>query len=310
MLLQWWQQNIFWTRVILYFSSMNVRLKCINATTDSNTFYVSRNRMTDRYKLSQFYQGKGTETNYESFQAVEDDVSAVEHLQIVSLAMDFPQGTSPKVRQEIERTWIDTLPKLKKVKSLSVRHRVKQEFFEAICQMPNLENLTFWTSTVEDISSISKLQELTHLKLWSFTRLKDVSPLLLLKKLRVLSIDNCFKVENYDVIGQMTQLTGLELCGDTFAPKRLRLNSLKPFETLKNLKHLDLSTASVIDNSYDSILQMKRLERFDLVVNVPKELRDRIKSEHKNLRAGFFVDYDFENKRFYEGKQWQDPVCG
>lgn len=260
--------------------------------------------MTDRYKLSQFYQGKGTETQYSSFQTVNEEIFDVENLQIVSLAMDFPQGTSKKVRQEIEKKWLDTLPKLKKIKRLSVRHRVKQEFFEAICEMPNLESLTFWTSTVEDISSITKLSKLTFLKLWSFSRLKDIAPLLQLKKLKVLSVDNCFKVENYEIISQMTQLIGLELCGDTFAPRNLKINSLKPFETLKSLKHLDLSAASVVDKSYDSILKMKNLERFDLVVNVPKEMRDKIKTEHQNLKAGFFVDYDFENKKFYDGKQW------
>jgi hypothetical protein len=260
--------------------------------------------MNDRYKLSQFYQGKGTEIPYASFQDFGEDVYSVENLQIVSMTMDFPQGTSPKVRKEIEQKWIDTLPKLNKVKSLSVRHRVKQYFFDAICEMPSLEKLTFWSSTVEDISSIAKLKDLTYLKVWSFTRLKDISPLLSLKKLKVLSIDNCFKVENYEVIGQMTQLEGLELCGDTFAPKNLRINSLKPFETLKNLKHLDLSSASVVDKSYDSILQLESLERFDLAVTVPKETREMIKAQHKNLKAGFFMDYDFENKRFYEGKHW------
>ena len=30
----------------------------------------------------------------------------------------------------------------------------------------------------------------------------------------------------------------------------------------------------------------------------------KIKSNHKKLKAGFFVDYDFENKKFYDGKQW------
>lgn len=260
--------------------------------------------MNDRYKLSQFYQGKGTEIQYSSFQGLDKDVYTIENLQIASLAMDFPQGTSQKMRKEIEQKWIETLPKLKNVKSLSVRHRVKQDFFEAICKMKNLERLTFWSSTVEDISSISNLKALNYLKLWSFTRLKDISPLLALKKLTVLSIDNCFKVENYEIVGRMTQLIGLELCGDTFAPKYLRINSLKPFENLKNLKHLDFSRASVIDKSYDSVLKMENLERFDLVVTVPKEMREKIKTVHKNLKAGFFVDYDFENKRFYESKQW------
>jgi hypothetical protein len=260
--------------------------------------------MNDRYKLSQFYQGKGTEIPYASFQDLDDEVYEAENLQIVSMAMDFPQGSSVKIRKEIEQKWIDALPGLKKVKALSVRHRVKQDFFEAICKLPNLQKLTFWSSTVEDISSISTLKNLARLKLWSFSRLRDIAPLLALRKLKVLSIDNCFKVENYEIIGQMTQLEGLELCGDTFAPRNLRINSLKPFETLKNLKHLDLSSASVVDKSYDSILQMKSLERFDLAVIVPKEMRERIKAEHKNLKAGFFVDYDFENKKFYDGKQW------
>ncbi len=260
--------------------------------------------MSDRYKLHQFYQGKGTEIQYSSFQDLDSDVFTVENFQIVSFAMDFPHGTSQKVRQAIEEKWIDTLPKLKKVKRLSVRHRVKQEFFEAICDMPNLEDLMFWSSTVEDISSISKLKKLNNLKLWSFSRLKDISSLLSLKKLIVLSIVRCFKVENYEVLGKMKQLVGLELCGDTFAPKNLMINSLIPFEALKNLKHLDLSSASVVDKSYESILKMSNLERLDLVVKVPKEIRDRIKSTHKKLKAGFFVDYDFENKKFYDDKHW------
>jgi len=260
--------------------------------------------MNDRHKLSQFYQDKGTEIQYSSFQDLDDDVFNAKNLQIVSLAMDFPQGTSPKVRQEIEKKWIDTLPKLKKVKLLSIRHRVKQELFEAICNMQNLKSLMFWISTVEDISSISKLSKLTNLKLWHFSRLKDITPLLTLKKLKVLSIDTCFKIENYQIIGKMTQLEGLELCGDTFAPRKLRINSLKPFETLKNLKHLDLSSASVVDKSYESVLKMPNLERFDLLVNLPKESREKIKANHKKLEAGFFVDYDFENKKFYDGKEW------
>jgi Leucine-rich repeat (LRR) protein len=261
--------------------------------------------MNDRYNLSQFYQGKGTEVQFSNFQEPNGDVHNIENLGIVSLAMDFPLGASDKTRKEIERQWIDTLPGLKKVKALSVRHRVKQDFFEAICEMPNLERLFYWSSTVEDISSIVKLKRLQNLKLWSFTRLTDISPLLSLKNLTVLSIDNCFKVENYEILGRITSLVGLELCGDTFAPKNLRLNSLKPFTTLKKLKHLDLSSASIIDKSYECVLEMDSLERLDFLAKMPRERRANIKSSHKNLKAGFFVDYDFDNHKFYEGKNWE-----
>ncbi len=49
---------------------------------------------------------------------------------------------------------------------------------------------------------------------------------------------------------------------------------------------------------------MTSLERFDITVNISKATRDLIKAKHKNLKAGFFMDWDFENKKIYDGKQW------
>src|SRR6202000_2730787 len=129
-------------------------------------------------------------------------------------------------------------------------------------------------------------------------------PILSLKELTTLTIDNCFKVKNFEIIGEIENLIGLNLCGDTFAPTRLQLKSLKPFIKLKKLKHLDLSIASVIDKSYDCFLDMDSLERLDFLAKMPRETRERIKSTHKNLKAGFFVDYNFDENKFHEGKNW------
>ncbi len=85
---------------------------------------------TDRYKLHQFYQGKETEPNYLNIQDITDEVYKVKELQIVTLAMDLP-GKKLKQRKELEANWIAVLPTLDNVKVLSVRHRVKQDFFEA-----------------------------------------------------------------------------------------------------------------------------------------------------------------------------------
>ena len=70
------------------------------------------------------------------------------------MAMDFPRCTEAKDQQALETEWIRKLPALKNVKSLSIRHRVKQDFFDAICLLKNLENLTFWSSKAEDISAL------------------------------------------------------------------------------------------------------------------------------------------------------------
>ena len=260
--------------------------------------------MKDRHKLNLFYSGKENAPDFLNVQEIKDDIFSATELCIITLAIDFPVGTSLKHRKELEDKWIDLLPRLDSVKTLSVRHRVNQDFFEAICKMKNLKQLHFWTSTVEDISSISKLQKLQRLDLDSFSRLTDISPILTLKNLQLLSIENSFKVENYDLIGQMTHLKGLRLGGDTFAPKNLQLKSLKPFNNLKHLKHLDLSTLSVVDNSYETILGLENLERFDITVIIPKPTRELIKANHKKLTAGMFMDWDYDNKKLYEGKEW------
>lgn len=258
----------------------------------------------DRFKLDLFYSGEDSEPDYLHVQEITDDVFKATNLCIVALAMDFPPETTAKDRKDLENKWLDLLPKLDNIKSLSIRLKVNQDFFNAVCKMKNLERLHLWTSTAEDISEISKLQKLTRLDLESFSRLRDISPLLKLPKLKLLYIENSYKIENYEIIGKMAQLAGLKLNGSITAPKNLRLPSLKPFANLKKLEHLDLNACSVIDESYDTVLKLPDLKRFDILVTISKPLRDKIKNGHKNLQAGFFMDWDYDKKKMYDDKQW------
>lgn len=258
----------------------------------------------DRYNLHQFYPRVISKHNFLSTSLVTEDVFKVEQLEIRGLTRAILPDSTPKTLKLEEQNWIETLPKLDNVRMLLVAHRPKQEFLEAICKLKNLEELYFGGSAIEELGSIGQLQMLRRLKLDSFTRLKDLSPIRRLQHLTHLSIENSFKIENYEVIGQLSELIGLQLSGDCFAPRNLRINSLNPYTDLKKLKHLDLSSASVVDNSYEAILDMTRLERFDILVQIPKVMREKIKAGHKGLKAGFFVDWDYDNKRFYEGKEW------
>lgn len=258
----------------------------------------------DRYRLDLFNIETIGFKDYLQVQEINDSVYAATGLYIELLAADFPDSTSLKYRKSLERKWIEILPALKSVKNLFIRHRVDQDFFEAICKMKNLEQLYFCTSIVENLSSITKLQNLQLLRIDSFSRLKDISPIVELKNLSLLSVVNSFKVENYECIAAMSNLIGLNLSGDAIAPRKLRLKSLKPFGKLKNLRHLDISYLSVIDKSYETILEMESLERLDLTIIIPKAIRDLIKSKHKSLKAGFFMDWDYENNKIQEGKEW------
>ena len=85
----------------------------------------------------------------------------------------------------------------------------------------------------------------------------------------------------------MKSLMTLALNGDSSSPKNLRLPSLKPFSGLENLKQLDLKLTTVIDKSYDVLLDLPNLEQFDTLTHIPMILREKIK-QHPKLNAGFF----------------------
>lgn len=238
------------------------------------------------------------------FQKFTEEVRDCETIHISTLAMDYPDKTTKKERIEIENEWIEKLPFLDNIKHLNIRHRVNNEYFNSICRMKNLESIYFWTSTVEDLNPLKNLKKLNFLHLESFTRLTDISPLTEISSLKRLSIESCFKIENYEVIGKMKQLVALAIEGDTFAPKKLILPSLKPYSKLLNLKHLDLSTTSIKDKSFLEILKLENLVRLDAMWKMKKEVRNKIKENHKSLKSGFFMVYDFEKNKFYDGIEW------
>src|ERR1700741_5332599 len=142
--------------------------------------------MKDRDKLNiLFPTGRGL-SEYTCVQEVTDDVYSTEKLFIALLAMDFPSTKTLKSRKEVEAKWIKILPTLDNVKCISLRHRVNQEFFEVVCKMKNLERLSLWTSSIEDISPISNLKKIKRLDIDFCSKLEDITPLKTLKNLEIL----------------------------------------------------------------------------------------------------------------------------
>ena len=239
-----------------------------------------------------------------TFQEFKESVLNTNNVFISTLAMDFPSNVSLKKRKAIEENWKAKFPELTHIKSLELRHRVDQDYFEAVCEMKNLESLNIWTSTVKDISSIIHLDKLKSLCLNNFSKLEDISPLIGLKSLEHLSILASFKISNYELIGKMNWLKSLEIGGDTFAPKNLILNSLEPFAGLNELVELDMSCASIRDRNYRPILKLKKLTRLDAHWSMKNAERQFLQNEHPSLRSGFFVAYDFVKNEFKNGIEW------
>ena len=178
-----------------------------------------------------------------------------------------------------------------------------QEILNSVCKIPNLSELIIQNSNFEDISPLKKLGKLTRLEINYNSKLTNIDSISNLK-LKQLKLEQCFNITNYETIGKIKTLKGLSLNGNWTAPKNLKINSLIPFEELNNLEHLDLDYSVVVDKSFESILKMTKLKRFDYLSTIKKETRLKIKNNHQSLVAGFFMDYDYDNNEFYEGKQW------
>ena len=238
------------------------------------------------------------------FQEFRQDILNTNNVFISTLAMDFPPEVTLKKRKEIDEQWKEKFSELTHIKSIGLRHRVDQNYFEAVCEMRNLEELSISTSTVLDISSIRKLDKLKSLSLSNFSKLEDISPLLELKSLECLSILASFKISNYELIGKMTWLKSLEIGGDTYAPRNLMLQSLEPFTKLKELVSLDMSCASIRDRNYRPILKLNKLKRLDAHWRMKNKEREDIQNEHPSLKSGFFVAFDFVKNEFKDGIEW------
>lgn len=259
--------------------------------------------MNDRYKNHQFFSPEYI-YDYENIQQYDNPNINSENIQIGSLSFQW-EVSNKKEKERVKNQWIKIIPNLKKVKRISIACGINQEFLDVFCDLPNLTDLIINSSKATDLTPILKLTKLKRLELERFTQLKDISPISKIK-LTHLRIENSFKIENYETIGEITSLNGLSLNGNAFAPKNLRLKSLAPFEKLERLKHLDLNAASVIDkNSYKSLLRINNLIRFDITVSIPKDIKKEILQHHKTLNSGSLTDWDDKNKKFYDDKNWE-----
>jgi hypothetical protein len=209
------------------------------------------------------------------------------------------EGFSAKEQKKIINDWCEFLSSPTEIEIIWFVCRVNQELFDAVCNQNQLQGLYIKWSGVKTIKQIPQLENLKYLKIGSSSKIVDISPLTSLHKLIFLYLNNLQRVHDYSVISELKQLEGLCLTGNVFAPQILKIDSLKFLECLHNLKYLDLDTTKILDNSHDAICNLTDLRTFQINRTLPKDLRIKIKGTLKKLQYGFFMEYDWENKRRY-----------
>ncbi len=128
-----------------------------------------------------------------------------------------------------------------------------------------------------------KLKQLEHLHIGSSGQVEDIKVFRDINWLTTLNLDQLNKVSDFSDIGNMTNLQGLGIDGSIWTTQKIE--SLKPIENLTNLKYLSLTNTRILDKSFDPILKLKELVRFNSSWNYPESEFDKLKAL-PNLKYG------------------------
>lgn len=192
---------------------------------------------------------------------------------------DFNAGDQKKLVE----SWCKKLKTLPEVKYLWLPSRVSQEIFDSICEMENLEGLWIKWSAIKSVSNIRKLKKLAHLYLGASAQVVDIGAIGEMKNLVTLEIEQLSKISNFACLGNLDQLRGLGIEGSMW--KTQTIDDLKFLASLGKLKYLSLINTQLKDSSFDPIIKLKELERFDCSTNYPAKEFEKLKSL-ENLKYG------------------------
>lgn len=179
-------------------------------------------------------------------------------------------------QKKLFKIWFNELPKLTSVKYLWFCSRVNQEMFDAACNMENLEGLYIKWSGIKQLDSLVKLKNLKHLHIGSSGQVENIRVFRDINWLTTLDLEQLNKVTDFEDIAGMTNLKGLGIDGSIWTAQKI--DTLLPIGQLKGLKYLTLTNTRTKDKSFDPILNLKELIRFNSSWNYPDIEFEKLKS--------------------------------
>ncbi len=214
---------------------------------------------------------------------MENWIKKIQHLRIEDskiydcefLSPDYSQENDlsyPKIKK-LRAEWIKVFPKLENLKYLFLGHQVNQEYFEAICNIPNLKGLEVKVSQIKDFGSIGKLKKLENLNFCGSKGISNLKGIELLSELKYCKLSQFFGLETVSELSELHSLEKLSLFGNIHG-QSLNLKNVEPISNLINLKELGLDIKTKLD--LDSLLKLKSLERLILPDFYHSSLREKL----------------------------------
>ncbi|RDC65318.1 hypothetical protein [Adhaeribacter pallidiroseus] len=104
-----------------------------------------------------------------------------------------------------------------------------------------------------------------------------------LSNLRTLNLEQLNKISNFSQLSSLVNLQGLGINGGVWTAQKIA--SLKPIGSLTKLKYLTLINTRAQDKSFEPIMHLKELVRFNSSWNYPEAEFKKLKSL-PNLKYG------------------------
>jgi hypothetical protein len=190
---------------------------------------------------------------------------------------------TPYQQKKITRRWCEAIPRFESVRVIWFHCRVTQDLFDAACSLPKIEAIYIKWSGIKSLRKAADCRHLRHLHVGSSTQVESIEPLARMTNLLTLSLESLKRIQDYSPLEPLVDLQGLSIDGSMWTTQKIKdLEFVKP---LKELRFLTLINTRLIDKSFDPILNLANLERFDSSWNYPESEFEKLKSL-PNLRYG------------------------
>ncbi|PCJ54654.1 MAG: hypothetical protein COA79_21640 [Planctomycetota bacterium] len=181
----------------------------------------------------------------------------------------------------------------KNIKKL-IAHSVDQGFLDEIAKLKNLEYLYLDTITAHNLSSLKNLNKLKILKLEGVRKAKSFKPLLEIKSLTSLFIENAKHLSDLEVFSNAHNLVALGVEGSMWTMQKIP--TLKPLDNLKNLEALFMSSVQLKDKNLTYLKSNKKLYALECSRFAPKHSFTQLREFMPNLQCNWCDNYEIEEQ--------------
>ncbi|NOT39860.1 MAG: hypothetical protein HOP13_05145 [Alphaproteobacteria bacterium] len=179
----------------------------------------------------------------------------------------------------------DRLPNLKALRRLQVRE-IAQEQLDLIGTLKHLTELRVFGLRGESPAALGKLTNLEVLTFEWAPKVETLGWLTGLKALRVLTLGDLKRVNDFAPVSKLGQLSFLYICGS--ATSKQAMASIAPIAQLKKLEELSLF-AEVSGGNISPLAAMTWLKRLNIANNYPVETFAELATRLKTTKCEAFA---------------------